>query len=88
MGNMVPFTQFEYVQYTNRSVYAESLKRNGIPVSKRVQPIQFLRKSEPAFDMENKEGHESRKGNRISVHAVDRIISDITGLGKYINLTV
>lgn len=88
MGYMVPFTQFDYVQYTNRTVYAENLKRNSIPVSKRVQPIQFLRKSEPAFDMENKEGYESRKGNRNSVHAVDCIISDITGLGKYINLTV
>ena len=88
MGNMVPFTQFEYVQYMNRTVSAESLKRNSIPVSKRVQPIQFLRKSEPAFDMENKQGHESRKGNLISAQAIDCIISDITGLGKYINLTV
>jgi|GEM_PF-5028674 len=88
MGYMVPFTQFEYVQYTNRTVCAESLKRNNIPVSKRVQPIQFLRKSEPAFDMENKEGYESTKGNRISAQAADRTISDITGLGKYINLTV
>ena len=88
MGYMVPFTQFEYVQYTNRTVCAESLSRNNIPVSKRVQPIQFLRKSETSFDMENKEGHESRKGNRISAQTVDRTMSDITGQGKYINLTV
>ena len=98
MSYIMPFTQFEYVQYTNRTVSAESMRKNGITGLKAVQPILFLRRNENGVTHteENKEDliypmsglNTGSRSHRIPEALVNQTMSDLAGVGKFINLSI
>ena len=94
MGYLVPFTQYEYVQYTNRATAAKNLRRYTVSSPNPIQPILFIRSNDRTvmFDIEKKEEHRRLETNgdkrRKSAAAINRTLSDLTGLGKFIDVGV
>lgn len=91
MSPIMPITQFEYIQYTNRTVAAESFKKNGITGFRSVQPVPSLRRNQSGvfFDAKNREDviYPLQSLNTGSQNPYISE-SDLTGVGKLIDVSV
>ncbi len=95
MGYISPITQYEYIQYTNRTIAAEKLTKNMISRFQPVQPIRFHRKNEErdSFDREINSDDFRGSSNRIyknyvPTEIVKKTATEMTGVGQFINESI
>lgn len=97
MGYIIPITQYEYIQYTNRSIESQKAS-NPLSRFQPVLPVKFHHKNEENYtDNEhiNSEWTSSKLSqlnesikmykNDIPEEVVERMAVEVTGLGQYVN---
>ena len=93
MGYISPITQYEYIQYTNRTIEAEKVSKNMISRFKPVQPIKFQHKSEE-HDENNRDIYSNDyqfSSNHIykryvPKELVEKTATEVTGIGQFLSL--
>ena len=95
MGYISPITQYEYIQYTNRTIAAEKLTKDMISRFQPVQPIRFHRKHEEQDTVDK--GFNS-DDNRVSSdriykkyvpeEVVQKTAAEVTGVGQFVNESI
>ena len=95
MGYISPVTQFEYIQYTNRTVEAEKVAKNTIFRFRPVQPVKFHHKNEEQDTFNERIGVEEYQisSNRIykkyvPAEVVEKTATDVTGIGQFVNESI
>lgn len=95
MGYISPITQYEYIQYTNRTIAAEKLTKNMISRFQPVQPIRFHRKNEErdSFDREVNSDDYRVSSDRnykkfVPTEIVEKTVTEVTGVGQFVNESI
>ncbi|MDQ0217460.1 hypothetical protein ELQ35_07015 [Peribacillus cavernae] len=99
MGYIIPITQFEYIQYANRTVNAEKQSQKLIEGLKPVVPIPFIQElGQEIAEVEKDEAIQLSKLSKTipafymaqsSRSAIpEHIVAEITGKGRYFNETI
>jgi hypothetical protein len=95
MGYISPVTQYEYIQYTNRTIAAEKLAKDTITRFKPVQPIKFHRKDEERSLQEGEIGTDDYQfsSNRmfkkyVPMDVVEKTATEVTGIGQFVNESI
>ena len=95
MGYISPVTQYEYIQYTNRTIEAEKVAKNTHFRFTPVQPVKFHHKNEEQdmFDERIEEDNFQISSNRsykkyVPVDVVEKTAADVTGIGQFINESI
>ena len=95
MGYISPVTQYEYLQYATRTVEAEKVAKNTVFRFKPVQPVKFHQRDEQqdslneSVDMDNFQFQSNhRYKNFIPTEIVKKTVTDVTGIGQFINESI
>lgn len=103
MGYITPITQFEYIQYANRTANAERQPQKAVQGVNPVMPINFMQELEQETkDVEK--GHPLQLAspdkrypafykaqalkNQVPGYLITRMTADLTGKGGYFNETI
>lgn len=98
MGYIAPVTQFEYIQYANRTVEAEK-KPRIVDGTTAIQPIRFDQvledetKRSEKFDQVINRSQDKSTGpgmykNHLVIRAKEKLTVEITGKGGYVNAMI
>ncbi|PLT33903.1 hypothetical protein [Bacillus sp. V5-8f] len=103
MGYILPITQFEYIQYANRTVSADKLPQKVVEGVNPIMPITFMEELDRQTSaLEKNEPLPAKREtkslpavfmnhpikNRIPEHLISKTQSELTGKGAYINQTI
>jgi hypothetical protein len=104
MGYIAPITQFEYIQYANRTVNAEKQQKKDVQGVKPVMAVPFIQELEKqtAFvEKDEEEGKFRNRSNKIPVSnavpslkgkvpgpVLTRTNADLTGKGGIFSITI
>lgn len=95
MGYISPVTQYEYIQYTNRTIAAEKLAKDTITRFKPVKPIKFRDKNEEQDTLDNEISADDLQvsSNRmykddIPMDVVEKTAVEVTGIGQFVNESI
>ncbi len=96
MGYISPVTQYEYIQYTNRTIAAEKLAKDTIARFKPVQPIKFHRKDEErdlhdgdiGTDDDYQFSSKRMFKKYVPMDVVEKTATEVTGVGQFVNESI